>query len=59
MRERTTPQLYRHTLLCFRLQEEAELSRIDQRDAIAYKDTKMKFVESHKQDVVGKVSCGA
>lgn len=42
--------------MLFRLQEEAELSRMDQQDAIAYKDTKTKLVENHKQRVVGKVS---
>ena len=39
----------------YRLQEEAEMNRRDQRDAIVYKDTKMKLVEHHKGNVIGKV----
>lgn len=44
-----------HPVYC-RLQEEAEINRRDQSDAIAYKDTKMKLVQHHKDNVIGKVS---
>ncbi|XP_067933775.1 coiled-coil domain-containing protein 177-like [Watersipora subatra] len=38
-----------------RLQKEAEMNRRDQKDAIMYKDTKMKIVENRKGQVVNKI----
>ena len=39
----------------FRILAEAEINRRDQQDAIHYKDTKMKLVRHHKDNVIGQV----